>query len=320
MGDVKSHNIRWGIFLLIPALLVSLLYSPSTSFADTVTASICKEAREYFKRAQKAFEAGNYQTSAEYFRKVLELEPDLTVAQEWLDTCLIQIAYDEGVELANWFEYELAVEKFKEALHIDNTLMEIHDWLAFCYVNLGMDQEAIEEYRMVTELKPTVDNLVNLGITQYRLGYLEESEVSLRKALELDAEDENAVNNLTLVLLELGKIKEVDRISREAISRNPGNYTAYNNLGIALIEQYRFEEAVDALSMVIKKRQDFAEAHFSLACAYLGLDELQKAGDHYSAYLQYGGGDPNKEQEAINFLFQVDRYYEVPIEMRFKEE
>lgn len=242
------------------------------------------------------------------------------MAEQWLNNCLIQISFNNGVDDANHFEYDLAIEEFKKALEIDNSLVQVHDWLAFCYVKSGMDSEAITEYEMVTQEKPTATNLINLGMALYRQGKLEESEASLRKALEIDPGNEDAVNNLSLVLLKLDRAEEVEALTREAITNSQQNYLAYNNLGIALIKEYRYQEAVDALTSAIKKHPDLGEAHFSLAAAYIGLGDLKKAGDQYAIYLQLGGGDADKERDAINFLFDQNRYYDVPLEMRDQEE
>jgi Tfp pilus assembly protein PilF len=205
-------------------------------------------------------------------------------------------------------------------LAIDDSLVQVHDWLAFCYVKSGMDTEAITEYEMVTQENPTTANLVNLGMALYRQGQLEEAEASLRKALVIDPGNEDAVNNLSLVLLKLNRPAEVDALTQEAIAKNKENYLAYSNLGIALIKEFRFQEAVDALTTAIKKRPDMVEAHFSLAAAYIGLGDLKKAGDQYAIYLKLGGGDAGKEKDAINFLFDQNRYYDVPLEMRDHEE
>lgn len=318
---MKCLSITRKLLLILILSAVTVSISILRAYSETVTITdMSAEAKDYFKRAQKAAEAGNYQVAADYFRKVLELEPDLAVAQQWLNNCLIQISFNNGVDYANHFEYEKAIEELKKALEIDNSLVEIHDWLAFCYVKSGMDSEAITVYEMVTQEKPTAANLINLAMALYRQGKLEEAEVSLRKALEIDPGNEDAVNNLCLVLLKLNRAEEVDALTREAIGKNQGNYLAYNNLGIALIKEYRFEEAVDALTSAIKKRPDLGEAHFSLAAAYIGLGDLKNAGDQYAIYLKLCGGDADKERDAINFLFDQNRYYDVPLEMRDHEE
>ena len=72
---------------------------------------------------------------------------------------------------------------------------------------------------------------------------MQEAELSLRKAIELNSNSANAYSNLGVILKNLGKLQEAELSLRKAIELNPDFVDALSNLGNILIRLGKFQEA-----------------------------------------------------------------------------
>ena len=75
-----------------------------------------------------------------------------------------------------------------------------------------------------------------------------------------------------------------------AISRAPGYAEAWNNLGIVRGEVGNGDGAVEALEKALELVPHYADAHYNLAEALAAIGDLERARQHWRAYLTF---DPN---------------------------
>lgn len=112
---------------------------------------------------------------------------------------------------------------------------------------------------------------VNLGITYYRSGRLEQAEQALRRALDL----------------------------------NPSRADAYNHLGIVLRYRGRFEEARAAYEQALKLDANYSYAYLNLGILYdLYLFAPDKALTQYQHYQDLHAGD---DQQVDKWIIDLKR-------------
>ena len=98
-----------------------------------------------------------------------------------------------------------------------------------------------------------VDEHRNLGIAFYKAGMLEEALREFRRVTELRAEDPGARFHLGLVLMRQGKWPDAANAFHEAASQPGAKASAFHNLSYALERLGRYEEAVAALEEAVRR-------------------------------------------------------------------
>ena len=103
---------------------------------------------------------------------------------------------------------------------------------AFKFHSQGNISEAAKYYQYFID-QGFSDHRVftNYGVILKNLGKLEEAELSLLKAIEINPDFADAYSNLGNILQDLGKLQEAENFYRKAIEINPDFAEAYSNLG-----------------------------------------------------------------------------------------
>jgi hypothetical protein len=112
------------------------------------------------------------------------------------------------------------------------------------------------------------------------MGRLDDAAAAYRRAIRIQPDYIEAINDLGNILETLGRSDEAIAAFRQAILAAPGDADLHNNLGIALREKGRFGEAVDAYSRAIALDPRHADAHHNLGNA---LGQLGRLGDAQAA-------------------------------------
>lgn len=93
---------------------------------------------------------------------------------------------------------------------------------------------------------------------------LYQAEEFYRKAIELDANNAVAYNNLGSTLFNLKRYEEAEKLCRKAIEIDPNYALPYNNLGNVLNDLKRYDEAEAAYRKAIKSAPNYAKVHNNL--------------------------------------------------------
>ena len=108
--------------------------------------------------------------------------------------------------------------------------------------------------------------LYNLkGAVSLSHGNFLDAEFNFKKAIELKADDQNANNNLGIVLKEQGKIDEAILVFERALEINSQFPEALNNLGHAHIKKGNIPDAAEKLIMAINIKPDYAQPFIHLS-------------------------------------------------------
>jgi len=142
----------------------------------------------------------------------------------------------------------------------------------------GRLQESLITIQRAVAISPNdAEAHSNLGVTLKELGRLEEAEASYSKAIAIKPEYAEAHSNLGNTLKELGRLEEAEASYSKAIAIKPEYAEAHSNLGVTLQDLGRLKEAEASYSKAIAIKNDYAEAHSNLGFMLKELGRLENA-------------------------------------------
>jgi tetratricopeptide (TPR) repeat protein len=152
---------------------------------------------------------------------------------------------------------------------------------------MGRYDEAMSNYRKVTELKPAhLEAIINLGNVLRIKGDFDEAISFFNQALVIKPVFASTYNNLGAVFKDKGDLDDAILHYKKALELDDGFAEAHNNLGMALQEKRQFENAENSFRKAIQLNGNLAEAHFNLASVLLLTGNLQEGWEEYEWRLQ----------------------------------
>jgi len=164
---------------------------------------------------------------------------------------------------------------------------------------LGKNQFEQAETAFLKLLKLSPDNpsaLVNLGLTEFRLGREEEARDYLKRAVRKQPDAALAWMMLGVIAMNESEPQEATADLAQAVYLNPKSPQAHNYYAVNLAKRGWYDAAEDELRTVIQLAPDFAEAHFNLALIYFQQNPpaVELARRHYQKALDLGAApDPD---------------------------
>ncbi len=113
--------------------------------------------------------------------------------------------------------------------------------------------------------------------------HYDDAERHLRRALEIQPDNEKAYRNLWATLKEQGRTGELEQAYRDAIRMHPQFAEAHFNLGTALLRRQDYAGAVEAYEAAVSLRPDYFQAHINLAQILADFGETTAAVEHCRA-------------------------------------
>ena len=151
--------------------------------------------------------------------------------------------------------------------------------------------EAIEYYRKALQINPNFsDALNNLGNALAARGQSDEAIENYRKAIQINPNFSEALNNLGVALAAKGRFDEAIDNYRKAIQINPNDCDALDNLGVALAAKGRFDEAIENFRKAIRINPNRPETFFHLG---MTLDQLGRTREAVAQYREALRLNPN---------------------------
>ena len=184
--------------------------------------------------------------------------------------------------------------------HSQGNILEAAKYYKYC-INQGcQDQKVFNNY----------------GVLLKNLGKLQEAELSIRKAIEINPDYAEAHANLGNILKGLGKLQEAELFVRKAIKINPDYGTAHYNLGIILNNLGKLEEAELSTRKAIEINPDYAEAHASLSIVLNNLGKLQEAELSVRKAIEINPNYADAHSNLGNILKGLDKLQEAELSTR----
>lgn len=248
-------------------------------------------SRELLNQALEHHRQGDLQRAVEFYRQVLQLEP------EHIDTlCCLGIAYlslGQPKESVTCYEHVLRLQPEHVGALCD---------VAIAYAHLGRLDEAAASLRASIRLRPDhAEALNNLGVVLTQQGKFEAAVETYQNALRLKPDYAEGHNNLGLALVNLGRLEEAAASFREALRVRPDYTDAYNSLqkinvelwkqaaqarpqsaetlndlGVSYANQGNLDEAVASYRKALQVNPNYAEAHNNLGVALRDLGKLDE--------------------------------------------
>jgi tetratricopeptide (TPR) repeat protein len=181
------------------------------------------QARDNLNKGVRAFRDTHYENAVSYFKKAVELDPDLTTAEIYLGTAYAQQFVPNGRGEDNDKNAKLAIQTFEDVLKRDPTNVNAVAGLASIYQNTQDLQKSHEYYMRYAQLDPT--NKVPyyaIGSLDWIIVYdknnpppaedqgklIDEGLASLDKSLALDQDYEDAMTYKNLLYREKARLSD----------------------------------------------------------------------------------------------------------------
>lgn len=202
---------------------------------------------------------GNYKEMAEAFVKSLALDNRFTQKIEQERAYYFQTVYNTGVNKYNSYTkqedrsseearkiLQQAITDFQSAYSLKEDYMTV-SLSALCYSLLDDDEKALEQYKLLTVMKPdTIDSWIALGQYYYNAKEYETSAQALEKAIEIDSENTDAVSMLSQTYDILGNREKAISLYTKAIDLAPEEKAFPFNLGLLYFKMSNEEGVADA--------------------------------------------------------------------------
>ena len=141
-------------------------------------------------------------------------------------------------------------------------------------------------------------------------GHTELAADALKQAVDLDGSRASYYFDLGLVLCQLGDLEGSEAAYRRALLVNPEFPEALNNLGNLLRRNNAPADAVACFRRALRKKPDYADARYNLGLAFQALDRLEDAEACYTHVLTEAPGHHAAMNNSANVLTALGRIYE----------
>jgi len=192
---------------------------------------------------------------------------------------------------------------------IDTNLLAAYATLrAADLIELDKLEEGLELMKETATLLPNNALIAyDLGVTHARRRENDCAIEAFNKAVKLDNDFPEALNNLGVAQAELGKYDEAIGSYQMALAKRPDYAAALYNLGDALQEKERFDEAIKSYQKALKLEPRDPDILFNLGVAYHKNDQFPEAIESYRKSLELTPDDPEILLQLGMSLFKAGK-------------
>src|SRR6202043_616778 len=189
--------------------------------------------------------------------------------------------------LLSTHKVEDAKGELRKAVELDSTNLNALFLLAQTQQETGKLDEAASIYqRLIREHAKEVKPYVALGVLEEARGNWQHAEELYKQALDLDAGNAAAANNLSYLLLERGGdtnyALSLAQIARRGMPESPN---AADTLAWAYYQKGIYDSAIELLQEAIKKVPENATYRYHLGLAYQRVSEVSLARQNFQQAL-----------------------------------
>jgi len=245
---------------------------------------------------------GDYFSKAvESYRAALEADPSATFIAEELSDLYIQSGRLREAVL----EAEDQLRQNPNDLNARRLLARIYTRMIGDQSNTdqNMVKKAIEQFEKITEGDPKdVESWLMLGRLNKASQNSTEALKDFKKALEVDADNEDAMTGLAMVYTDLGDSKAAADLLRKVADKNPNPHSLINLAGV--YEQLKdYSLAAEMLRRALQQQPGNSELKQMLAEDLIQTDQVDEAA---KLYQDLADEDP-KDSKALVRLHQIYR-------------
>jgi len=260
-----------------------------------------------FNLACISYNFNDFKKASEYFRKVIEIDPEDAEVKFYLDCCqrklepsldkkLTSEQCPKQIELSREF-IDKPDREYEYKYHNDiEFVFENIIYLALEYVRVGKFQEALKRFRNGLKINPQSPGIhFNMGLVYSWLDNFKEAEKHALLALRekdfigrVPASRRREIQRKMKASKQKATAVPLSEWTFDAALKQ-GNYflDAYNSLGTLYFERKEFEKAILAFQKVIEIYQGDAMGHYNLGCTYWAIDDKKNAEIEWRDAIKY---------------------------------
>ena len=264
--------------------------------------------------------------ASEYFRKVIEIDPEDAEVKFYLNCCqrkldpsldkkLLSEQCPQWIDLSRDF-IDNPDREYEYKYHNDiEFVFENINHLALEYIKVGKFQEGLKRFRNGLKINPDSPGIhFNMGLVYSWLDDFEEAEKHTLLALREKGFIGRVPDSRKREILRKTKANKQKTITVPLAewtfdaALKEGNYflDAYNTLGTLYFEREEFEKAILAFQKVIEIYQGDAMGHYNLGCAYWAIDDWENAEKEWKDAIKYEGEMKRMEKRGQISRDQLD--------------
>lgn len=219
------------------------------------------ELQRLINAAGLADEAGDYPRAAHLLEEAARIPPMRAALWAWL-----------GDVYAQMQKYSIAEDAFGRAIQLDTSSAGAHSGLGRVLQETGRDADAAHEFMLSIDLDPTSSRRVLLARSLAALGDLRAAESALRRALDDDSENTDALIALAQLVRAQDQEEALALVNR-ALAVAPKDSVALRELGGLLAERGQLADAVKVLRDSEREdpRDSWTKVYLGNALESLGL-------------------------------------------------
>lgn len=186
-----------------------------------------------------------------------------------------------GNALNNLGQFDDAIKIFDLCLSLKSDFAPTLSNKATSLQKLGRVEEAIESFKVALKVDPFAPKvLYNMANCLAEVDP-EEALITYNRAIELDPNYSEALNNKGNLLKALGRFSEALDAFDHVIKINPDPAEPYYNRGNLLQDLKRYEESIASYRIAIDKRPDYPNAQWNLSLLLLRLGQFEEGWQRY---------------------------------------
>jgi tetratricopeptide (TPR) repeat protein len=202
------------------------------------------------------------------------------------------------------------VDRFAKGEIADDNLAEAYGALGQLYHAYELTGSAEPCYRNAGQLAPQDHRWRHLlGYLYQQTGQLQESARSYQAVREMQPDYVAAAARLGDVYLQLSRPDEARKEFEAALKTDPNLAAGHKGLGEVALAQREHAEAVQHLSAALERVPAANRLHYSLAMAYRGMGNMEKAREHLERRGTVGIRPVDPLVDALEDLVQGERLY-----------
>jgi tetratricopeptide (TPR) repeat protein len=207
-------------------------------------------------------------------------------------------------------QYDQAIEMISDALKSKPDDLKLLNFLASLHNDAEHFDKAIEVGKKLTELDPKNDKYhFQLGVYLDQAKRHEESEVSIRKAIEINPKNAEALNFLGYTYAEQNrKLEEAEALVRRALAEDKDNGYFLDSLGWIYFKRGQFSEALTEITKAVEVTKTDAVILEHLALVQHKLAQNAKALETARRALQYApqSDDPQVAERLNQLITEIE--------------
>ena len=235
------------------------------------------DARTYQLMGNGYAQAGQFETAITYYQKAIDVNPVDALTRQNLAQCY----NNYGVTLRNREEWDAAINAYRSALQLMPTLHIAHTNLSDAFTRkakahseAGELAEAVQAYLELQKLHPDEMHIRNLlGELYLKKGDYPEALSAFRHVYNANPKAEHALHNLI---------------------------AAYHHYARSLNDTGDYTTAIQLLEAGLQLAPTDLNLRLSLANAYQGAGDYERAAVELSRVLAQAPGNPQAQEEQIN--------------------